>query len=87
MRRGIIMLICILVALGVLVTYNNAEISISNTIAQYYIENFVEDTKALNGVTAIYLNYRVFDTIFEALILLVSVMAVINFSWRKNHEE
>ncbi|MDK2962367.1 MAG: hypothetical protein PWP20_1493, partial [Eubacteriaceae bacterium] len=34
-----------------------------------------------------YLNYRVFDTMLETLILLICVIAVIHFSWRKDHDE
>lgn len=55
-------------------------------LMDYYIQNFLTDTFAKNGVAAIYLNYRVFDSIFETLILLISVVAVINFSWRKHDE-
>ena len=46
----------------------------------YYIENFKTDTGADNAVTAIYLNYRLFDTFFETLLLLVSVIGIIYFS-------
>lgn len=46
----------------------------------YYIENFKTDTGAGNAVTAIYLNYRLFDTFFETLLLLVSVIGIIYFS-------
>ncbi len=46
--------------------------------------NYTSDTMANNSVASIYLNYRVFDTIFEALMLLVSVMGVIHFSRHDN---
>lgn len=46
----------------------------------YYIENFYADTGASNSVTAIYLNYRLFDTFFETLLLLISVIGIIYFS-------
>lgn len=46
----------------------------------YYISNFYEQTGAKNAVTAIYLNYRLFDTFFETLLLLVSVIGIIYFS-------
>ncbi len=38
------------------------------------------ETAAENLVAAIYLNYRLFDTLLEALLLLVSVIAVAQFS-------
>ncbi len=44
------------------------------------IANYPKQTQAVNSVAAIYLNYRIFDTIFEALMLLVSVMGVVHFS-------
>ena len=55
-------------------------------LADYYIDHFIKDTWAGNAVAAIYLNYRVFDSIFETLMLLISVTAVINFSWRKDND-
>ncbi len=49
------------------------------------IDNHIADTAARNSVTSVYLNYRIFDTIFEALMLLISVMGVIHFS-RHQHD-
>lgn len=46
----------------------------------YYTERFLEETGSLNAVTAIYLDYRAFDTLFETLLLLVSVIGIIYFS-------
>jgi len=46
----------------------------------YYITHFLMDTGAYNGVTAIYLNYRLFDTFFETLLLLIAVIGIIYFS-------
>jgi multicomponent Na+:H+ antiporter subunit B len=48
---------------------------------EYVAQNHEEDTAAQNAVTAVYLNYRYWDTLFESLILLVSVLAVISLSW------
>ena len=56
------------------------------TAASYYRQNFIADTAAENAVTAIYLNYRVYDTLFETLTLLVSVLGVIFFSRFQTHE-
>jgi multisubunit Na+/H+ antiporter MnhB subunit len=54
-----------------------------------YIERGYQETKVNNLVSAIYLNYRVFDTLFEALLLAVSVTAVVYFAapWEKTKEE
>jgi multicomponent Na+:H+ antiporter subunit B len=46
----------------------------------YIIANFQADTGSVNAVTGIYLDYRVFDTLFETLLLLVSVIGIIYFS-------
>lgn len=46
----------------------------------FIISHFISDTGSQNAVTGIYLNYRVFDTLFETLLLLVSVIGIIHFS-------
>ena len=51
----------------------------------YYMNNFFADTSAKNAVAAIYLQYRVYDTVFETLTLMISVMAVIFFSHHQGH--
>lgn len=45
-----------------------------------YIENAFMESRVNNIVTSIYLDYRVFDTLFEALLLLVSVVAINQFT-------
>lgn len=46
----------------------------------YYLENTLNEVHSQNIVTGIYLDYRLFDSIFEAGILLVSVAGVIFMS-------
>ena len=46
-----------------------------------FIERFQAEMGGENAVTAIYLGYRVYDTIFEALVLVVAVIAVLHMSW------
>lgn len=48
--------------------------------SEYYIKNTVEETSAQNTVTGIYLDYRYFDTIFEAGIFLVTVNGILFLS-------
>ncbi len=48
-------------------------------LAEYYLTHFRTDTGARNAVAAIYLNYRMYDTLFEALMLLISIIAMIHF--------
>ena len=55
-----------------------------NTVNTYlknqYTAMFSYDVGGENAVTAIYLGYRMYDTLFEALMLLVSVVAVVHLS-------
>jgi len=46
-----------------------------------YIEMFSHDVGGNNAVTAIYLGYRVYDTLFEALMLFISIVAVVHLSF------
>ncbi len=45
----------------------------------YMTENFEEDTAAHNAIAAILLNYRMYDTMFEALILLTAIIGMNQF--------
>jgi len=49
-----------------------------------YISLFPGQIGGKNAVTAIYLGYRMYDTLFEALMLLVSIVAVMHLS---RHED
>jgi len=49
-----------------------------------YLTLFGNEIGGENAVTAIYLGYRMYDTLFEALMLLVSIVAVVHLS---RHEE
>ena len=46
---------------------------------EYVSERFYEDTAARNAVAAVLLNYRMHDTIFEALILLTAIVGMMQF--------
>ena len=48
-------------------------------IYHYYQRYFYEETETRNAVTAILLTYRMYDTIFEAAILLCSVIGIAHF--------
>ena len=53
-------------------------------LKKLYVSRFMYDIGGENAVTAIYLGYRMYDTLLEALMLLVSIMAVIHLSWHKS---
>ena len=50
-------------------------------LKEQFIARFMTEMGGENAVTAIYLGYRVYDTIFEALVLVVAVIAVLHMSW------
>jgi multicomponent Na+:H+ antiporter subunit B len=50
---------------------------IDSSSKDYFIEESFTEVHSKNIVTGIYLDYRLFDSIFEAGILLVSVAGVI----------
>lgn len=45
-------------------------------VTDYYLAHGVADTGALNLVTAIYLNYRVYDTLGEATVFFAAALGV-----------
>ncbi len=47
---------------------------------EYYLKNSLQEVEAKNVVTGIYLDYRYFDTIFEASILLITVNGILYLS-------
>jgi multicomponent Na+:H+ antiporter subunit B len=53
------------------------ETGLSEQTRQHFTLRGVEETGALNLVSAIYLGYRAFDTLGETLVLVLSVAGVI----------
>jgi len=70
-----------------LFVYLNHSEKLNTPLMDFFTDDFLAQTGADNAVAAIYLNYRVFDTLFEALMLMVSVMEVINVSWANKHAD
>jgi len=55
--------------------------AVDNTyLKDRYLSAFARDVGGSNAVTAIYLGYRVYDTLFEALVVVISVVAAIHLS-------
>jgi multicomponent Na+:H+ antiporter subunit B len=48
-----------------------------NQVTHRYIENAWEETGVLNMITAIVLDYRAYDTMFETIVLFTAVLAVV----------
>jgi len=83
-------MICIVViCVTVLLLTNIFDEEMTPSAYEYYIKNVVMEAQMSNAVTAIYLRYRIFDTLFEALLLAVAVSAVVYFAaaWEKGKEE
>ena len=80
---NIILAICFTGFLAFLFFMFVPEVSASTYLKDQYISRFSQDIGGENAVTAIYLGYRVYDTLFEALMLLVSIAGIIHLSWHK----
>lgn len=46
---------------------------------RYYQDNFYDEIGIQNAVAAILLSYRMYDTIFEAVIMLCSIIGIMHF--------
>lgn len=88
LRRIVVMSICMIIAFGMIILFFVTPNSgLDATSAKLDIlDNHFEYTGADNAVSAIYLNLRLWDTLFEALVLLVSAVAVISFSRSDDNE-
>ncbi len=89
-RRTVIMIICLVIGFCLLAAFiflgSSGYAGVPDAKA-YILGHHTAETGAENAVTAVYLNYRLWDTLFESLLLLVSALAVISFSWSYEHEE
>ena len=86
MRRIVLSILVGASAIFVLFFYVRNHIPTEAVAAAYYRFEALTDTGAANRVAAIYLNYRIFDSLLETLMLLISVLAVVHVSWRKRNE-
>ncbi len=80
-RRHIVALVMTILAIVMIyLTLDMESTPGSYRLYYFYLDNFIKDTGSKNAVTAIYLNYRLFDTFFETLLLVLSVIGIIYFS-------
>ena len=80
MKRKIIAIFVMIIALVVIRYSNNTPTATTFPISEYVIKNAYDETGAANAVTSVYLFYRYYDTLFEALMLLFSIIGVIYMS-------
>ena len=70
----------VLVVYGlVTVVTSTNRVELDPLMYDYIVRNFQEDTHAKNAVASILLNYRMYDTMFEALILLAAIIGMNQF--------
>ncbi|MCH4887308.1 hypothetical protein EZV73_06980 [Acidaminobacter sp. JC074] len=75
--RGFLVAVVIIYMMFQIMWHINGDSLEYNTSSHtYYVENGLEETSSKNLVTAIYLDYRLFDSFFEASILLVAVTGI-----------
>jgi len=79
-----ILIISMLIVILIAFTYAgiDANKNRSDYSKEYFVANSLEETGSSNIVTSIYLDYRLFDSIFEASILLIAVTGIIFISKR-----
>jgi len=65
---------------GVIIYFNQSfPETLEPSLYLYMIQNFLQDTDSKNAIAAILLNYRMYDTMFEALILLTAIIGMQQF--------
>lgn len=75
--KGIIGIIIVLI-FGVLI-FSSLRLEYGNSVgitAEMYIEKGVSETGAINLVTSILADYRVYDTLGETIILFIAILGV-----------
>ncbi len=75
-RRIMIVILLFILAFQIGKNVNFDKHSYNEMSRAYFVEKAYKETSSLNLVTSIYLDYRLFDSFFEASILLVSVTGI-----------
>jgi len=77
MRQLVSFILIVIIAGGFFLCLDGIPFGISKTsVGDYYKENGVEQTGAVNIVTAVVLNYRGFDTLGEVTILFIAALGL-----------
>lgn len=79
-KKIILSLMLMLILISFYTSINSISNYTNNLSNEYFIRNSIIETGSKNIVTAIYLDYRLFDSIFEAGILLITVSGIIFIS-------
>lgn len=82
-KNGFLMLLLLFLFGVFYFSMEDLEVMYETFAKRYYLINGVSDTYSTNLVTGIYLDYRLFDSIFEAGILLIAVSGI---TWISKHD-
>jgi multicomponent Na+:H+ antiporter subunit B len=90
-RNVLILLAALLTGYGMLITvaelppYGMPDNPIHNEVYERYVNEAIEDTGVPNTVTAVVLDYRAYDTMFETIVLFTAALAAVIAlkSWKK----
>ena len=93
-RNLLILLVALLASYGMLIAaaelppYGIPDNPIHNQVSERYVNGALEDTGVPNTVTAIVLDYRAYDRMFETIVLFTAAIAVVITlkSWKKAGE-
>lgn len=79
-RRLLVLIYVLMISIAVVVFSSSFRETMEPVAYEYYVQNAADESEMPNAVTAIYLRYRIFDTLFEALLLGVAVSVIIFFA-------
>lgn len=80
LRRVALALIIGLVVVQVLLLHGQTATSVEWPIKDFVLSRAYKDTGAENTVTAIYLTYRYYDTLFEGLMVIFAIIGTVYLS-------
>ena len=83
MRVGMSAILVLVAFLAVTFLQSHYSENLSPFLYERITATFEEDTASRNAIAAILLNYRMYDTMFEALILLTAIIGMQQFLPRK----
>ena len=94
-RNLLFLLLALLAAYGLLIVvaelppYGMPDNPVHNQVAKRYINEALDDTGVINMVTAIVLDYRAYDTMFETIVLFTATLAVVLTlkSWKREGKQ
>ena len=70
-------IVCVLtIIVGFYFIYNTNEPNNNFELANYYLSNTLQETGSSNAVNAVYLDYRLYDSLFESLLLLIAALGI-----------